>query len=407
MTTGFASAQVSNFALMLIRGSDEWIAEMARSGGWSDPPFWLTPAYQRSSPWTPAETGSAFEVLKRIFSPKRTRSIFRRRLDPYLRHLLADPWAAWMSPLLGLGLDSATCGAWQRKSWVDLLVADGESCRGATFEIAVAAALVRAGIPTTHEPLKGKHPKNPDFGIDVGRKVLLEVKLSREGVRLREESDWLMKFSAVSDRTVGIEAHLELLEEFGRLQERDDGRWMRDNVDRLVGLVDEAKIRLASSSSYPATDVVESCIRVTVRAPRGTSGSTSVLGVPINSTREALRIVRNLLMDGATQVPEDRLGVILIDPGWGIEHEALVAEVQRWFQGDGACYPQVVGALMLSREYYANFTLALTRVSAAWRPEAPGDLRSSDAWDRLASGLSWHALRRFAFQTAAVQSTGS
>lgn len=375
---------------------------MAETGLWNDPPFWTTQAYLQASPWGAPELAAAFNALGLIFTTRRTRGIFSRRpVDGYLRVLLTDQHAPILSPLLELGLDAAVCRAWERRSWVDSLVADGRSFKGAAFEIAVASALVRMAVPTRHEPLKNIHPRNPDFAIGIdGREILLEVKLAREGDLVKEENDRLTKFVFGSDRALGIPGHLELLEGLDRLQDEQAGRRALDeNIARLVQLVDDAKIRLASSPTFPASEVLDGCVRVTVSGPRGTSGAVDVLGTPMNSTREAARIIQNLLVDGAGQIPEDRIGVVLIDPGSGIASDVMASEVQRWLGDEGGAYPQVTGVLLLSRQYFGDiYDLPITVVTPEWRDNAPDYLRQSDVWNRMTAGLSWADVCRFKFR---------
>lgn len=389
-----------------VRGDDAWRIAMARTGAcFAPPPNWALPEHRNRSPYTPEELAGSFEALQEIFTPARARRIFRRD-DDSMWQLFVDPWVAQQSRLVSLGLDARVCGAARSKSLVDALSGGRGSFEGACSEIAVYAALKRAEIPSVHEPLRrfrhqlmlaGQKPKNPDFVLDLGLgyPVFVEVKRAREGRRLRNEREWLIRFSFGAVKSARVPANIEMLDAYAELEERDDGAWMDANIDRLVAAVDEVKLSLSTSEIFPAVAVVEDCIRVEVKGPPDSVATGGVLGLATNSMREARRVIRNLVTDEAVaQLPVARAGLVLIDPGFTIDPEILGKEIERWFTVEGDLYRNVLGILVLAREYYSEPAFLFTRVLPIWRQGAPGALRESPAWELLSYGLSWQELRR-------------
>ncbi len=405
---------------------------MAQTGRWDVPKYWTTPAYQKVSPWTAVELDAAFAALRRIFDPERTKAIFaederletlwedrrRKGLKPkenpkaerVMWPLFVDPWSAPVSQFLGLGLDAAACNAWMRESFIHGLTRDRTAFQSTCFEIAVYAALRQTGVSCLHEPLRPngrpavKNAPNPDFEIEVGNssRYLLEVKRADEGDRASEEREWLTTLGMGTERTANIPYEIEQLDpEFGELQERDGGSWMRRNLLRLRDLVEDAKLTLVQSPTFPASTVVESCIRVTVRGPRNSVAGGGTMGVRMNSLRESKRILGSLLAKAVRQIPPDRPGIILLNPGWSVDSECIREEVRRWLisANEGVLYPQVFGVAIIARQYSLDYALALSVVMPVFRPSAPTELSESDVWGRLSAGLSLHELRRYAFQS--------
>lgn len=415
---------VSTSGRSRLRGDETWRSDLTRTGVWDVPQYWTTRAYSERSPFSAAEVSGAFAALREIYSHARTRRAMQRLErrsrhlerprtrgghavdDGFLWRLLADPWSPSHSRLLALGLDVSACAAAKDKNLVKALLAGPVSFEGAAFEICVWAAMVRVGIRVDHEPLvrevaraqaEGRRPNNPDFAINVGLSypTFLEVKRASAGDRLREESEWLIRLGMGSTRTAGIPTTLAMLDSFGGLQELDGGAWMRANFDRLLSIVEDTKVLLErTSETFPAVAIVEDCIRVEVKGRRDSVATGGALGLVVNSEREARRIVRSLLAEGVTQLPENHIGVILLDPGTAIDTDVVRREVGRWLAVEGAGYTHIAGVLIATREYANDLTVALTRVVPEWRPTAPPALRDSIAWDGLGLGLSWHALKR-------------
>lgn len=409
-----------------MKGDEAWLALMAQTGAWDDPPYWTDPQYVAASPWSVAEVDDAFAELRRIYTRPRARAIFQRailqrqeqeqrqelrreqRHEPALWQVLADLLFAPHSRLVALGLDAAACGSvWNRKNLVDALIADGRGFEGACFEVAFFAALTRALVPCTHEPLavaadkkRKKGEPNPDFSATIGRELLLELKLSRESDRTRDERKWHIDIAMGTERTAGIPSEIKLLPAFREMQERDGGSWMRQNFKRLLDLLEDSKERLAASAGpFPAEEVIEESIHLKVKGPRGSGPGGGTLGPPPNVEREARRIVRGLLSDGATQIPAERIGIVVIDPGWSADVGCLCAEVRRWMIEEGAAYSQVVGAAIISRRYAIDYALSLALLTPVWRDTAPREVRDSDAWNRIELALSHGEIRCFEFRT--------
>jgi hypothetical protein len=388
-----------------MRGDVAWVDSVAQSGRWDDPPYWTSPEYLAKSPWGKERLAAAFAALRLIYTPKKARAIFRRRDASSLYPLLTAALYAYQNPLVFLGIDAAECEAWKYKSLTDALTTSWASFEGAAFEIALFAALKRAKVSPVHEPLAttppdGSDRKNPDFSVTVGgRELLLELKLSRLGSAAQEQQGWLNRLAHSDDATADIPFDIETLPLFGELQERDGGSWMRGNFGRLRSLVEAAKERLVAVGPFPAVEVIEHCIQLRVRGPRGSGANGGALGPWPNVVTEAERVIRNLVSEGATQIPADRTGVLVIDPGWSGDADSVCVEVRRWLDEEGVGYSQVVGVLVVARRRVLDLGLELTSLDSVWRVDAPNEIRDSAVWNWLGAYRSTRNVLCYAART--------
>jgi hypothetical protein len=165
--------------------------------------------------------------------------------------------------------------------------------------------------------------------------------------------------------------------------------------------VGRAKVRLATSGGpFPAIDVVEELIEVEVLGPPGTASSGSVTGVPTDNRKEVARVVRGAVKTGATQIPPGKIGLVLLNPGMHAPTHLLVEEVTRWMTavGEGADYPDLVGALVVSELMVEPVEGVLGHVDVlvpVWRDSAP-DWVVAGPWDALSDAFAQQQLEALA-----------
>jgi hypothetical protein len=102
------------------------------------------------------------------------------------------------------------------------------------------------------------------------------------------------------------------------------------------------------------------------------------------------------MVEGAKQIPPDRIGAVLIG---AYNHHTTIAhvacEAERWFEQESQNYQRVVGAIVVGRFPFEKFE----SVIPVWRPTAPRELRETDVWDRFTTGLNWWAMRVHQWQS--------
>ena len=315
---------------------------METNGRWDLPAPWLSEETVRL-PWPPGELADALEALRRIYPSNISKSIFRTQ--PALTQLLTDFSLIEQCPLLHFGLDSAIAQPWRYPELLRKLRVD-EQFPGARFEVSVMAALTHGRISWSYEPLRSGMGKNPDFEIDIGiRRMLMDAKSARVGTHQHKEKSWywrLMFGEAPTDPDL-IPVELEVSERVANLN---------DAAKEALGEAVRATAkRLLAGGEYPASESVGGLITVTAhKTPRAT------LNPVFDMDREASRIVRNLVQEGASQIPSDRLGALLINMGVIGDRDIgkTMNEITRWMLEEGSSERQVEQVFLTMLSLYQH-----------------------------------------------------
>jgi hypothetical protein len=232
------------------------------------------------------------------------------------------------------------------------------------------------------------------------RAVHINAKYAEEGEWAKEEQSWLWKLSMagvgrteISERS--INAHVRLTTRFQELQEDEAGRsYLRAHIDRLAAELAAAKLRLASApGAFPAVELIEDLIEVTVMGPPESAGGGGTIGVPTDVRREVARVVRGAVARGAAQLPSDEPGLVLLDPGMHAPSHLLVEEVKRWMAAEGAACSNLAGVLVIAEvlvEPVASVVGRLEQIVPVWHDEAPRWVVDGP-WDALSDALSARA----------------
>ncbi|WNG36409.1 hypothetical protein F0U61_24065 [Archangium violaceum] len=380
------------------RLTQEWRRALQQTGHWFEPPWWRTPDYVDSSPWSLQELDAAFDVLTRhIYPQKVARRMFRD--EPGLaQRLLLDFWAPHISELVALGFDARDAEAWNYSKLIQRLQRD-EQFEGARFELSLMAAFHRTGMPFRFEPLASGQSSNPDFELMLdGTSLFIDAKCAQTGKWREEEESWFNTLSL--DLFLDPpESHpmfrIDTTEKFAELQRSEEGRsWLRRNLPELKVRVRDMLETLARADSFPVQGTVElpvgKLVNVYVSGLMGSGGQSMMTGPTIDAERESIRVAQNFLRKGASQLPRDRQGALIIDIGDDASAARVEQEVRSWFSGDGAAYPQLVGVLLVVPALLGNTHCQM--VCPVWRDTAPWEVQEESWRDRLETGLNWRPL---------------
>jgi hypothetical protein len=406
------------------RGSQSWLDDVAVTGRWWLPEFWREPGYVASSPWSSERLESAFRALIKLYPENEAKAAFRwvvekdpvernRGMDRLLWRLLACPMRPDLSALLRLGFDAADIDIMRHSQLVQRLRADvPHELKSARFELRCLAAFRNAAIDVVYSPLTISG-KNPDFQLRLqdDRFVYVDAKHAQEGEWAKEEQGWFWRLSMLqgghiesSERPVS--AHIRLTEKFQELQDTDEGRsYLRANIERLSTELGRVRLRLASSTGpFPAVETIDGLIEVKVMAPPGQGSSGSVMGAPTDSRREVARVVRGAVARGATQLPPEAPGLVLLNPGMHAPSHLLVEELKRWMGAEGADYPNLVGVLVMAEVLMEPVPGVIGRVEQiipVWRDETPSWIMDGP-WAALSDALAQRDLEALAHRSAEV-----
>jgi hypothetical protein len=358
-----------------------------KSGCWWEPAFWREPPYLAQSAWDVEVLDRSFDVLRQLIRAEETRAAcaWVNIDDPVERErALAHPMSRdlvvlWpLSGLVRLALDSADADVLAHPELVRKLRGPRPGdFRGARFELRCLAAFRNARVDVTFDPLPLAAPgKKPDFLLRLPQRLFVDAKHVEAGAGVKEEGGWFERIAF--DWESGIIADVRLTDRFRELQCMADGRsWLNQNIDRLVIDVRRAKERLANSAGpFPAVEIVEGLVRVEVSGPVGSATQGMVLGVETDTHKEAQRIVRGAINRAARQVPPGEVGAAILQAGWQVPAPIIMDQLVRWFdgEGEGAEYPQFVGALIVEETFPEPRPLITGRVERlipVWRRNAP------------------------------------
>ena len=375
------------------RLSADWFPYVGKTGRLFESKYWRDPRYLEVSPWPKEELDKAFSALEKLYPPKDVIRIFSEDA-PYLRKLLYDFVSPWFSVLVGLGFDLAVAQPWEYRELIHRLKKESQF-DGARFELSVWAAFIRAGIGIIYEPFRKQGSVNPDFKIRIGNGLILDVKHPQTSYDSQKEQELFEKIVGVgvtAFSTPSIPAKVELTEGFREKLRDDDGcRWLFENASRIQEAVREKKVQLSSSSSFPAVEIVEGLVKIEVMGPVGSSGASAYIGVKPDFVGEARRIVRGCLQSGASQIPSDHLGAILVKAEWNTTIEIVEKEVIRWFDQEGEAYDNIIGAILIGWGSGIG-SVVPERIINVWRPQAPPSYKNADIWGRFCDGLNWRNL---------------
>jgi hypothetical protein len=381
------------------RLSKTWWREVQRTGHWFDPPFWRAPTYAEGSPWSVEELDEAFEVLTQCTYPvKAARRMLRD--EPRLSHqLLMDFWAPHISELVSLGFDALHAEAWRHKKLLRRLQRDAQF-EGARLELSLMAALSRAELPFQFEPLAAGEASNPDFELMLdGTSLFIDAKCAQTSKWREEEQRWINDLS----HDLFLEPpkpyplfRVDTTEEFEKLLRTEQGRsWLRKHMPEIRARLRITLEELAGADTFPVRATLEfpevgTLVNVHVSGLMGSGGQSMMMGPAIDSERESIRVARNFLEKGASQLPPDRHGALIIDIGRDAGGEHVEQEVRRWFSGEGATHPQLVGVLLIEPAYLGSTFYEMVR--PVWRENAPSEVQAENWSKRLEEGLNWKAL---------------
>jgi hypothetical protein len=269
--------------MAIAHASAAWLDGVRRTGTWTDPQYWRTPEYLRSSPWSEKELGQVFGALEKIYDPPFAREVFAKRRAPVFQ-LLCDPWAARVSKLIPLGMDAFHAEPWRHRNLYDALRAGGAAFRGAELELALLAACRRAGLPVVHEPLartsrRTSGLKSPDFRLDIGSGLFVEAKAVSSSHRSQDVEGVLLRLIGWPDQGERVPTMLTPTPEFERLCKTASGlSLLRKEVDLLIPLVHQARNELGAKGLFPASTVVGGLVNVEVTGPPDDAAAIGIYG---------------------------------------------------------------------------------------------------------------------------------
>src|SRR5262249_557652 len=154
-----------------------------------------------------------------------------------------------------------------------------------------------------------------------------------------ENQQWL---EALSRATWGIPGQHPAYQfsyspEFTDKHWTESGRvWIRQNIGALARALHGDLLRIALAPIRPPHHIFKFDGIPILLLEIVEAGSSSVLGMPIDADREARRVVRNLLVAGASQIPHGQRGLVLIDVGRHVGAEWVQYECDRWLQDEGS-----------------------------------------------------------------------
>jgi hypothetical protein len=376
-----------------IRFSDEWQRGVRDSGLWLEPAFWRDQDYLARSPWPAQEIDAAFDALLQLYPTKVARRIFRS--EPKLAQRLMDYWAPHISPLLELGFEAHAAAPWQHRKLLQRL-RSGEQFEGARFELTLLAAFKRARIDCSFEPHDGTQgASNPDFKLVLdGTPLFIDAKYAQMSRRREEEERWFRSISL----NLFLEPldpyplfKIELTEKFEQLQGSDEGRsWLRGNIHDIEKKVRSKVEELAKAVSFPVEGGIDSpagtIVKVWVDDLAGPGRASSVTGLAPNTDLESIRVARNFLEKGASQLPAGQAGALIIDIGKDALVDRVEQEVRRWLAVEGVAYPWFAGVVLLAPEFARRGRW----IQPVWRDAAPPAVQDTGWCERFADALNWH-----------------
>ncbi len=384
---------------MAQRHTKEWRLELQQTGLWFEPSFWRALDYVDGSPWSLQELDAAFAVLtQHIYPVKAARRMFREQ-PTLANRLLMDFLAPHLSELVSLGFDARDAELWRYPKLIQRLRSD-EQFEGARFELSLMAAFQRAEMPFRFEPLAGGRSSNPDFELMLDSTALfIDAKCAQTSKWREEEERW---FNAISlDLFLNPPPsyplfRIDTTETFEELQRSEEGRsWLRSHVPEIKARVRGILESLAKADSFPVQGTVEfpqgKLVNVYVSGTiSGSGGQSMMTGPTIDAERESIRVAQNFLRKGASQLPRDRHGALIIDIGDDARAERVEQEVRSWFSGEGAAYPQLVGVILVVPAWLGNTHYKM--VCPVWRDTAPLEVQEESWRDRFETGLNWKPL---------------
>lgn len=328
------------------RNRPQWRPLMQRTGIWWEPHPWPE-QHVEGLTLGRADLDAALAALRRLYDSDVARRIFADRGQPTLAQMLTDGVLPRHSKLLALGTDLVDAAPWGA-GYGDLLgkLRVDENYRGARFELSLLAAMRRAQIEFEYEPLRDRGGSNPDFAISTrDRTLIVDAKAAGPSQLVRDDDAWHHAMLWGADGYRNPDGPLPVILSFtDRVDELQP--WQKRALTPEVRAVAQ---RMIEGGVAPAKEIVGDTVIVEVNG-RGASG---VLERP-NHTKEASRVVANLIAENATQIPPDREGGFFIALGQMPDVRKTRAEVVNWLNGPGLDYPQIEYVFLFAHTFIGH-----------------------------------------------------
>jgi hypothetical protein len=289
--------------------------------------------------------GSCTGTIPQHLRERAARALARVYPPEVCRELLLKRWYGWIVyplfqghlpldvvPRLQLGLDLDTVQPWDDTELLNRL-RNREHYNGAAFELSVWANLIRAGYQVQRTP-QGPKRKLPDFAVIFDhRRYVLELKdLELGDLDVLAEEVQQIFYSGAVDVTVPARA-VTLLpsSSFCDTCLSDAGRKkIRESLDALAVAFLMKLLELERSGFEPGTYAVEPYGRIQIELqeqfPHGTFACRLV---PETSAWRSTKRIVNEIAHASKQLPDNALGVVVINPRSFTQLEELGAELAR------------------------------------------------------------------------------
>lgn len=380
------------------RNSKDWLKCVRETGRWFDPHYWRSEDYLNSGPFSLDELNAVFVALQRLFPPKVTKSIFKDRRS-YLCRLIQDFSIARHSEFVALGFELAIVQPWDERELLNRLRREDQH-HGARFELEVWSGCIVAGIDIKFEPFRGsKH--NADFLVGVGDGLVVDAKYSRKAEWTKEAERIAEKVSGIQDDEVlfsDVRKTVNFTPKMKDLLRTSSGvRLLREKEDELHQRVREA-ILLTPTEELPIAHEIDDLLEVQLEEYNGDGAIGSFDVATPDPQLEAERLIKNCVAKGASQIPADRMGAVVLDIGRDVADEVAVAEVTRWLTNkdeEGGLYPNMIGAILIASRLVTGCPTSLLFVMPVWKTNCPVRYRDERFWERFEFGLNWRRLRHW------------
>ncbi len=397
------------------KGDREWLEQVRLSGVWWEPLRWSDEELAELGPWLAEAIHAAYAEAAKVFTPEVGKRLFAdancwhlSSHDPNFRRatrlaiLLLDIHAPRLSPLVSLGLDLGQLSGRLPSAVREGLVWEG-SHDGFAFELEILVALERARIPYVYEPDRTLGRSNPDFRLEIGSGLYIDAKFAQQSKAWSEIDSFVAVVTGRYDLSITNVRRCVTLTEAANAQLNDP--MLRRNLlrrkDKLATQVSAALIQLRDAGKYPAHADIDGLVDVTVDGVNEGSGVVGEFSdAESDADAEAERHLSNLIRKGASQLPADKIGAVIVDITDETTTEAVADVVTRWYASEeGMLYPQLAGVLIVEGIHPdRQSSVMLSNLTPIWREGVPEVYRAPQMWESIERELNWKQLRILAWE---------
>jgi hypothetical protein len=318
---------------------------------WGDAP-WLTSGalspvqlqYLAEAGYPPPLARVAVQALQRLLPRETCVELAREHETRMFIAPLYQTFVPFVMPLLALGCDLAEADLWDDPHLLKRLLIPSEQW-GAATEVAVGAALKRAGLSVEREP-RGRDEKRPEYAVHLDFwRYFIEVKTNPDSLaelrarQLEQGLGWLHGDLAELGRRVviaGTEKLQKLLMDANLAPKESLGSQLRADLRRYLEGVKREGARVGRQAAGEYLNVV-----IADREDvDGSIGTTLALLPEVSDEKASYRIIRKI-REAANQMPRAGRGIAVVEVGAARNLVALHAALHTAFASTPAAFEPI------------------------------------------------------------------